>query len=315
MSDPQDPNQTPPPFPPPSSQPDEGQSWEAPSQHGEPSPSQWQAPDAPPPPSVPEQYPGQQPGQFGGPPAPPPPGAGQQPPQPPAPGGFGAPPPPAPGGYGAPPPPGAYGQQQYGQQPGQFGNPPPPGGFGGPPPPGQFQQPAQPYYYGQGSSGTHTLATGGKRILARIIDMLLMYAVLGGIIVVAIFAILGSDSTVDSSGDFSSADSFLTGSLIVVTLILAVVSIFYEVAFIAIKGATPGKMIMKIQVVRMADGQIPGWGVSFMRWVLNLINLVPSLGGCVLIVLNIWGLINLFNHPMRQTPFDMIAKTVVIDKQ
>lgn len=145
--------------------------------------------------------------------------------------------------------------------------------------------------------------------------MLLIYAVMGGIAIFAVFAIFGVSSETTTTTTNDEIDTAVFGGFILVLGILGILSILYEVGFIAIKGATPGKMLMKVQVVRLADGQVPGWGPSFMRWVLNLITIIPYLGSCVLLVANIWGLVNLFNHPMRQTPFDMIAKTVVIDKR
>ncbi len=86
----------------------------------------------------------------------------------------------------------------------------------------------------------------------------------------------------------------------------------YEIAFIAVKGQTPGKMLLKVRVVRETDGQIPGWGPATMRWVPTLVGLVPCVGSFLSLGLWIWALVNLFSHPKRQTPFDLAAKTVVI---
>jgi uncharacterized RDD family membrane protein YckC len=88
--------------------------------------------------------------------------------------------------------------------------------------------------------------------------------------------------------------------------------VLYEVAFVAIKGQTPGKMLLKIKVVREVDGQIPGWGPAFLRWIPNLVGLVPCVGSFLSIGLIIWALVNLFSNPKRQTPFDLLAKTLVV---
>ena len=50
-----------------------------------------------------------------------------------------------------------------------------------------------------------------------------------------------------------------------------------------------------------------------MRWVPNLVGLVPCLGPFLSLGLWIWALVNLFSNERRQTPFDLAAKTVVID--
>jgi hypothetical protein len=50
-----------------------------------------------------------------------------------------------------------------------------------------------------------------------------------------------------------------------------------------------------------------------MRYVPNLVQLVPCVGGLLGLGLWIWALVNLFANPRRQTPFDLAAKTVVVD--
>lgn len=150
-----------------------------------------------------------------------------------------------------------------------------------------------------------TLAEPGTRILARIVDWLIMVAVL-----VPLYLILiGSAS---SSIDSGVASGIFFGGSFLLLLMVTVGQVLYEVAFIAVKGQTPGKMLMKVKVVRDSDGQIPGWGPAFMRWVPNLVNLVPCFGGILGLGLIIWALVNLFSNPKRQTPFDLAAGTVVI---
>lgn len=239
----------------------------------------------------------------------PPPFGDGQPPSgpPPAPGVWGAPtpptpppappaPPPAPGQWGAPtPPPAPWGTPAS--------SPPPPGqaGWGQP---GAFQQPAQPYQYGVGLPHRADLAEPGTRIIARIIDWFIMLVVL-----IPLYLILiGSASSIDSG---VGSGLFFGGSFLLM-LAVTVGQVLYEVAFIAVKGQTPGKMLMKVKVVRDSDGQIPGWGPAFMRWVPNLVNLVPCFGGILGLGLIIWALVNLFSNPKRQTPFDLAAGTVVI---
>jgi uncharacterized RDD family membrane protein YckC len=102
------------------------------------------------------------------------------------------------------------------------------------------------------------------------------------------------------------------GGFLLFVVAATVGQVLYEVAFVAIKGQTPGKMLLKIKVVREVDGQIPGWGPAFLRWIPNLVSLVPCVGSFLSIGLIIWALVNLFSNPKRQTPFDLLAKTLVV---
>ncbi len=168
------------------------------------------------------------------------------------------------------------------------------------------QIPAQPYQYGVGAPRQTVLAQPGKRILGRILDWLIMMAVL----LPFYFLLIGASSTTASSDGAPSGLFF--GGFFAFMLVATVGQVMYEVAFVAVKGQTPGKMLMKVKVVRDADGQIPGWGPAFLRWAPNLVSLVPCVGSFLSLGLFIWSLVNLFSNPKRQTPFDLAAKTVVI---
>ena len=203
---------------------------------------------------------------------------------------------------------GVPGQQPPTPQDSAWGAPPPapPGSHQ----PGGYQQPAQPYQYGYGIPTQGTLATPGKRILARIVDWLIMIVVIVPLYLVVIGASTGTSSS-DSSGS-SLGFGIAFGGLFVLLILVSVGQVLYEVGFIALKGATPGKMLLKVRVVRESDGQIPGWGPAFMRWLPTLVSLVPCVGGLLSLGLWIWALVNLFSNPKRQTPFDLAAKTVVV---
>ena len=70
--------------------------------------------------------------------------------------------------------------------------------------------------------------------------------------------------------------------MIVSTLLLLVAQILYEVAFVAVKGQTPGKMIIGTKVVNEATGELIGWGPAFMRWLpIGIGNLICGLGWLV----------------------------------
>jgi uncharacterized RDD family membrane protein YckC len=81
--------------------------------------------------------------------------------------------------------------------------------------------------------------------------------------------------------------------------------VFYEVAFIATRGATPGKMAMGIAVITQ-DGRFPpGWAPAATRWVMGAI---PYVGAIVWIV----SLVFLFSDPRSRTVQDRVARTYVV---
>jgi uncharacterized RDD family membrane protein YckC len=186
------------------------------------------------------------------------------------------------------------------------GQPPPP-----PLAPGGFQAPALPYEPGYGVSNRALLATPGRRIAARCIDWLIMIVVIVPVYVVVMLA--SAPSSTSTSSEFDTGDGVALGGFLLIMLLVTVGQVLYEVGFIAIKGATPGKMLMKVRVVHESNGQIPGWGTAFMRWLPTLVGIVPCVGSFLSLGLWIWALVNLFNNDKRQTPFDLAAKTVVID--
>ncbi|MGW6198152.1 RDD family protein [Kribbella sp. NPDC055110] len=244
---------------------------------------------------APGQY-GQQPGQPGGQPGQP--GYGQQP----GPGGqpgYGQP------QYGQQPGQPGYGQPQYGQQPGQpgYGQP---GGYPQGPDYGQVAQ-AQSGLVQIPGLGTVKVATLGSRALARIIDSV----ILGIVVFILATLIVGgaSKGLADSSPEESGAalGGFI-GALFTVWWLTGLLTIGYELLMTAFKGQTVGKMIMGIKVVKSADGQVPGIGPAFMRWLLPLIGAALCGIGALLVYLS-----PLFDSSGRlQGWHDKAANTLVI---
>lgn len=205
------------------------------------------------------------------------------------------------------------GGPQYGTP--QFGTPPSPTHFGTPqfgtPQFGGYQPPAVPYEYGHGASVTANLASPGRRIGGYLIDAVILFVVVAACWI----PFLLSASSMPTSNDVLGPRSTGLGGGAVGTMILAyaaaiLLPILYHVCFVAVKGQTPGAMLVKVKVVRLSDGQTPGWGPAIMRWLPNLAGILCSL---LTLVLWIWALVNLFSNDLRQTPFDLAAKTVVID--
>jgi uncharacterized RDD family membrane protein YckC len=97
--------------------------------------------------------------------------------------------------------------------------------------------------------------------------------------------------------------------------VLAIPAFLYEVGFTAVKGATPGKMAMGIGVITQRGGDPPGWGPAFKRWVVNLLGIIPVLGGLASLVILIVSFVYLFTDDRRRTVPDRIATTYVVNKR
>jgi uncharacterized RDD family membrane protein YckC len=145
------------------------------------------------------------------------------------------------------------------------------------------------------------LANPGKRIVARIIDFLIVIVV--AVIPVMIWLLQRDDVQSDT----------FEGPGLAFTLLLSIPIALYEIAFIALKGATPGKLAMGITVIRQDGGDPPGWAASARRYVVNLVGLVPGVGGLASIVILIVSFVFLFTDDRRRTIPDRIALTYVVD--
>ncbi|MFJ3478783.1 RDD family protein [Streptomyces microflavus] len=197
------------------------------------------------------------------------------------------------------PPPPSDGQPPYGQPPYGSAPPPPPndpygsgGGFGAPDP----------------LAGMPPLAEPGKRILARLIDFL--------IISIPLYLIsLPWGGAVDVTGD-NGDDGFgdaisnsYSGHQFLWSLIGLVVYVAYDTYFTHKDGRTLGKRLLKLRVAMLNDGRVPDVGSSLMRAVVLWL---PALLCCPCL----WWLINIVlmftDKPYRQGLQDKAAKTVVV---
>ncbi|MHC5701681.1 RDD family protein [Streptomyces tirandamycinicus] len=237
------------------------------------------------------------------PPGGPPPGGPPQGGQPP--GG----PPPGEGPYGAPPPGGG----------GPYGTPPPGGGPHGAPPPGGPQPPgagspygAPPPPYGGDPyggrdplQGMPPMADTAKRILARVVDWLIVAIPL--LIIGIPFGIYNRVTSGD--GDFGDwvTDGNAGGWVFQVIAIIAFVG--YDTLMVRKSGQTLGKKLMKMRVAMLNDGSTPDTGSSLTRavvlWLPQLI-CCPCLWPLLLLIFI------LVDKPYKQGLHDKAAKTVVV---
>ncbi|MFC7895855.1 RDD family protein [Streptomyces sp. NPDC057381] len=228
----------------------------------------------------------------------PPPGPGGQPPEddpfrkrPPSDGagGTGSP-------YDSPPPHGSTGQ------PPPYGGsaPPPPGGGGpyGAPPPGG----GDPYGGGPNPAdplaGMPPLADSGKRVLARIIDMILV----GIVVWLLSWAFNVQEYQVDGE-DISVGKSF--GQ----SLIAAVLYIAYDTYMTAKTGQTLGKKWLGMRVADLDNGATPSVQTSLIR---ALVLWIPFAFCCACVWTVIAGGWSFFDRPYKQGLHDKAAKTVVV---
>jgi uncharacterized RDD family membrane protein YckC len=217
------------------------------------------------------------------------------------------PPPPPPPAGGTPPPeppPGQYGQGA----PGQYGQGAPGGQYG------QYgQQPA----YGGAPQGYGATAPGGTRpgelldrFLARLIDTVLFVVVnlvLGLILGIIIVASDGDDGA-----------TYISSAL--VSLLSTAIILGYYGYLESTRGASLGKMAMKLKVVTPAGGN-PTFGQAVKRnnWLaLGVLGIIPVLGGLLNIVLSIVAIVLLVvginKLPDRRTWFDKFAGDLQVVK-
>ncbi|MFE3885544.1 RDD family protein [Streptomyces lydicus] len=201
------------------------------------------------------------------------------------------------------------------------GGPPPPGGTpppGGPPPPGGTQPPytgapfgSGPYagdpYGGQPGpadplAGMPPLANRGRRLVARIID-----AIIIGVPVSVIMTLIVGGV------DYFSTDSVEAGRQSTVTGVTMLAYLIYEGLMLSSRGQTLGKMAMKIRVAMLANGSIPTAQAGWTRAaVYTLPEIVPCCGFIFWLVNVLWCT---WDQPYHQCLHDKAAKTVVVSTQ
>lgn len=227
----------------------------------------------------------------------------QEPTPPPGGSPYGSPPP----GSGTPPPPpgGPYGGSGAG---GGYPPPPPPyGGAGG--------GPGDPYGgsggYGMPDplAGMPPLADTGKRLVARIIDWLIVGIPLW--ILSAVFSSGWYTGAPDEGEDMTDAAAgWYTGALLLWLLLGIVAYIAYDWYFTQKSGQTLGKKAMRLRVAMLNDGTVPPSKTALGRAAtLWLPSLVPCCGGLWWIVVFISILVD---KPYQQGLHDKAAKTVVV---
>lgn len=177
------------------------------------------------------------------------------------------------------------------------------------------------------SQQAHELASRSARLGARIIDGVIFLAFIAGLL----FALHYTDIKpipMDELSDSETSEEFFehledyaesSGNL---TWWFAAIGAVYEIAFIAMKGQTPGKMVTRIKVVRADDlfqaewGRPPSWGSSLARWGLPFVlglpdRFVPFVGTLLVLLC----FLSITWNRDRQGWHDKVARTFVIKRR
>jgi uncharacterized RDD family membrane protein YckC len=166
--------------------------------------------------------------------------------------------------------------------------------------------------------GAVRLASMGQRFLARLIDSIIVgipFGIIYFIISAALVSSAASSIQVDpETGQVVGGGGFFAGSfglLLLTPLVFVILQILYEVSMIATRGATLGKQIAGVKVIRELDGQVPGWGGAFTRWgVMIAPAIVPCLGYLWVLLCELSPFFD--SQGRRQGWHDKAAKTIVI---
>lgn len=172
--------------------------------------------------------------------------------------------------------------------------------------------------------GIGTLADPGLRLVARLIDIVILGCVSYALnSLIGIFAADRAIAGISTNGLNGVVDAFSTfGVMMIVSAVVAVaLGMAFEVGCTMHFGATPGKLMFGFRVVD-EHGKTPlTWQPAIVRWVLfgmlilvARMPIVGFIGALGLLVLSILGLVLILTSPKRQAPWDVLAKTYVIMK-
>jgi uncharacterized RDD family membrane protein YckC len=162
----------------------------------------------------------------------------------------------------------------------------------------QYLPPGAPPEYARNDPTTpaRVLASPGRRLGARLIDVVILWA----LITVTVVLIAAVDSLINSGGSSG-------GPLFIIPIALIGVGwLLYEPLFVCLKGGTPGKLWLGIRVVRKADSSRPGFGTALGRFLFSIAMALVPLGSLLNVLWLLW------DRPLYQCLHDKVASTVVV---
>jgi uncharacterized RDD family membrane protein YckC len=151
-----------------------------------------------------------------------------------------------------------------------------------------------------------------RRLGARMLDSLIL-GFIGLIVIAVIVGAVAAGGGLENIEFDDQTGEMINGEGLIAAIyaglgLLIVVNLGYEIALIALRGATLGKQIVGIKVVREQDGQPPGWGPSLLRFLIPLVGSFACGIGQILVYLSPF-----FDSTGRNQGWqDKAASTVVI---
>ena len=166
----------------------------------------------------------------------------------------------------------------------------------------------------------------GNRARARIVDSLLYMVACAGLLFAADLVVLSGfgvgfisvgvlypDPLQLSVGirtlALPDSDLWATIFLLYWPIVILVPMLLYEVPLVALRGQTPGKILGRVKVVAVMDGNPPGWGRSCTRCAVLCLPLLVPFGVVLSLVIAMSPLFS----PDRRGWHDRIAGTTVVD--
>ena len=141
------------------------------------------------------------------------------------------------------------------------------------------------------------------RAAARAIDMFTVLFMTLGIVV------LGLAPAMDALSDRMAPDPW--GRALAATILYTIVASVYEVAFLVVRGQTPGKDLLHLRVVGAGTGEPPGWSAAIRRTLpFAVLRLVPGVLLGTVIVLALGASVPF--DPRRRGLHDVLGDTVVV---
>lgn len=177
---------------------------------------------------------------------------------------------------------------------------------GGPPPP-PGPPPAQPPAVPDATAaGTPRYAEWWKRVVATIVDSILLGIV--NAILSPIFGLNDTGPTLNpNTGQLEGGSGFFAALIIGNTVMLLVGIAYYVYLNGNDRGQTVGKMLLKIRVRDEATGGPAGYGKAFIRYIVGtVLFLLCIIPGIVDLLFPLW-------DPKKQTLHDKAANTIVED--
>ncbi|OMI33808.1 RDD family protein [Streptomyces sparsogenes] len=172
--------------------------------------------------------------------------------------------------------------------------------FAGRQPPPSYGSPYGGTYGGEHGAadplaGMPPLANRGRRLVARIVDALII-----GIPVGLVMAVLVGDYDPVNNNNEATA----------MTIVYALVYFVYEGLMLTKYGQTVGKKVMRIRVAMLENGEIPAGQPGWLRaGTYALPEIVPCCGFIFWLVNVLWCT---WDRPFHQCLHDKVAKTVVV---